>query len=100
VAIGNSSGDEINKFTEFGLTPARAKRVKAPLIAECFANIECKLIDSSMAKKYSLFIFQAVKAHAPASPKYPKTIHYRRQGQFMVSGPNLDMKRFFKPEML
>ncbi len=100
VKIGNSTGAEIDKFREFGLTALPAKKVKAPLIKECYANFECKLIDSSLIRKYSLFIFKVVKAHAPTNPKYPKTIHYRGDGQFMESGKNVSLRRLFKPEML
>jgi hypothetical protein len=41
-----------------------------------------------------------VKAHAPAAPKYPKTIHYRGEGMFMVSGRSLNLRRYFRPGML
>jgi hypothetical protein len=41
-----------------------------------------------------------VKAHAARAPKYPRTVHYRGEGMFMVSGPSLNMRRKFKPEML
>jgi len=40
VAIGNWSGREVDKFVIFRLTPKKAVRISAPLIAECFANIE------------------------------------------------------------
>lgn len=100
VDIGNCSGSEVDKFSEFGLTALPAKKVGAPLIAECFANLECKLVDSSLIRKYSLFVFEVVKAHAPSRPKYPRTIHYRGEGQFMLAGKNLDLRRRFRPEML
>src|SRR5687767_2504886 len=43
VGIGNSSGAQVDKFAEFGLTPVRGSRVDAPLIRECYANFECRL---------------------------------------------------------
>ena len=100
VGIGNSSGAEIDKFEAFGLTARKAKKVSAPLIAECHANLECRLVDTSLIRKYSLFVFEVVKAHAAMRPKYPRTIHYRGDGQFMVAGRNLNLRRKFKPEML
>src|SRR5450631_4208185 len=48
VKVGNSSGRDIDKFTAFGLTPLPAESVAAPLIAECFANIECNVVDKRM----------------------------------------------------
>jgi flavin reductase (DIM6/NTAB) family NADH-FMN oxidoreductase RutF len=100
VGIGNSSGGKIDKFETFGLTARKAKKVSAPLIAECHASLECRLVDSSLIRKYSLFIFEVVKAHAATQPKYPRTIHYRGDGQFMVAGRNLNLRRKFRPEML
>ena len=93
VGIGNSSGRDIDKFAEFGLTPGKAAKVEAPLIAECYANFECKLVDSSLINKYSLFVWEVVKAHVAASPKYPRTLHYRGDGVFMVSGANTSRYR-------
>ena len=98
--IGNCSGAEVDKFAKFKLTAVPAERVKAPLIAECFANLECRLVDGRLRDKYNFFIFEVVKAHAPAAPKYPKTIHYRGDGMFMVSGRSLNLRRLFRPEML
>jgi flavin reductase (DIM6/NTAB) family NADH-FMN oxidoreductase RutF len=101
VKIGNSSGRDVDKFAESGLTPKPGDQVRAPLIEECYANFECKLVDSSLVKKYSLFVFEVVKAHVATSPKYPKTIHYRGDGEFMISGANTSRyRKLFKPQML
>jgi len=101
VKIGNSSGREIDKFAEFGLTPKPGTHVRAPLIHECYANFECRLADSRLIRKYSLFVFEVVKAHVATSPKYPKTIHYRGDGEFMISGETTRRyHRLFRPEML
>lgn len=98
--IGNCSGRDLDKFDVFGLTAQKAARVQAPLIRECHANIECTLEDSRMINKYGLFIWKVVKVHALRRPKYPRTIHYRGAGVFMVSGKTLDLSRHFKPENL
>lgn len=100
IGVGNTHGPDVDKFEEFGLTPAKAKKVGAPLIVECYANFECRLVDDSQAGKYSLFVFECVKAHVTTSPKYPKTVHYRGDGVFMISGENKSYRRKFRPEML
>ena len=98
VGIGNSGGGEIDKFAAFGLTAVPAAKVKAPLIGECYANFECKLVDSSLIRKYSLFVWEVVKAHAARSPEFPRTIHYRGDGIFMISGTNTSRyRKNFKP---
>jgi flavin reductase (DIM6/NTAB) family NADH-FMN oxidoreductase RutF len=99
-AIGNCSGAQVDKFAKFKLTPQAAEQVKAPLIGECYANLECKLVDARLRDKYNFFIFEVVKAHAARAPKYPKTIHYRGDGMFMVAGRSLNLRRLFRPGML
>jgi len=101
VDIGNSSGRDIDKFMTFKLTASPGEKVGAPLIRECYANFECRLIDSSLIKKYSLFVLAVVKAHVPARPRFPQTLHYRGDGLFMISGPTVSKyRKGFKPEML
>jgi flavin reductase (DIM6/NTAB) family NADH-FMN oxidoreductase RutF len=101
VGIGNSSGRDVDKFAKFQLTARRGTKVSAPLIEECYANFECRLIDSSLIKKYSLFVLEVVKAHAPTSPKFPQTLHYRGDGLFMVSGPTVsNYRKQFEPQNL
>ena len=99
IGIGNEHArrrPRRDKFEKFGLTAAKATKVDAPLIAECFANFECKLIDTSLINRYSLFVFEVVKAHVAASPKYPRTMHYRGDGVFMISGASKSYRRKFK----
>jgi len=47
------SGRDVNKFESFHLTPGKAERVSAPLIAECFANIECSVVDTRLVNRYN-----------------------------------------------
>ncbi|HUB80692.1 MAG TPA: flavin reductase family protein [Bryobacteraceae bacterium] len=86
VAIGNSSSREIDKFEEFGLTPRPAKRVAAPLVAECFANLECKVTDTRFVNRYNLFILEVRKAWIDPRRKGSRTIHHRGYGEFAVDG--------------
>ena len=64
VRIGTCSGADTDKFRVFGLTPVKAKVVKAPLIAECIANIECRVIDH--VKKHDLFVLEILQFHLAA----------------------------------
>jgi flavin reductase (DIM6/NTAB) family NADH-FMN oxidoreductase RutF len=100
VGIGNRHGPEPEKFEEFGLTAVAADEVGAPLIAECHSSFECRLIDTSLIPRYSLFVFEVVKAHVAPSPRYPTTVHYRGEGVFMISGRNVSYRKLFRPEML
>jgi flavin reductase (DIM6/NTAB) family NADH-FMN oxidoreductase RutF len=101
VGIGNTSGRDIDKFQHFGLTAKQGDKVKAPLIQECFANYECRLIDRKLIAKYSLFVLEVVKAHVAVRPKYPRTIHYRGDGVFVISGENTGkFRKLFKQKNL
>jgi flavin reductase (DIM6/NTAB) family NADH-FMN oxidoreductase RutF len=100
IGIGNCHGSEENKFKKFDLTAVAGDRVSAPLIAECYASFECKLVDGSFINKHGLFVFDVVRAHVASSPRYPKTVHYRGDGVFMISGPSESYRRRFKPENL
>ena len=100
VRIGNCSGREGDKFERFGLTATAGERVSAPLIDACHANFECVLHEMRNTDLYNLFVWQVVKAHVATSPKVPKTVHYRGDGRFMLSGEEVSRRRLFKPEML
>jgi flavin reductase (DIM6/NTAB) family NADH-FMN oxidoreductase RutF len=100
VGIGNCTGDKIDKFEKFGLTPTPASEVGAPLIKECYANFECRLYDGRQIAKHGLFIWEVVKAHVATSPKRPETLHYRGKGEFMISGQSITRRKGFKPQNL
>lgn len=100
VKIGNISGREVDKFSEFDLTPVGGKEVKAPLIKECFAHFECKVYDAKMVKKYNFFILEVIRAQVATSPKDPKTFHYTGDGRFMLSGEHKSLKKFFREDYL
>lgn len=86
VAVGNSSGRDTDKFTAFGLTPAPAGLVAAPLVAECFANLECRVADDALVDRYNLFVLEVVKAWTDPAQPAPKTIHHHGHGRFVVDG--------------
>jgi flavin reductase (DIM6/NTAB) family NADH-FMN oxidoreductase RutF len=92
VAIGNCSGREVDKFKKFGLTPAPAELVAPPLVAECFANLECKVVDTHLVNKFNLFVLEVLKAWTDPAQKHPKTIHHHGFGRFAVDGEMIKLK--------
>jgi flavin reductase (DIM6/NTAB) family NADH-FMN oxidoreductase RutF len=91
VGCGNTSGRMVDKFSRFGLTPTPAASVGAPLILECYASLECKVVDANMSGKYNIFILKVVKAWIHRSKKNPRTIHHRGRGVFMVAGRTIKL---------
>jgi flavin reductase (DIM6/NTAB) family NADH-FMN oxidoreductase RutF len=92
VKVGNTSGRDIDKFAAFGLTKLPAEKVKAPLVAECFANIECRVTDTRLVTRYNLFLLEGVKAWIDPKQISPKTIHHRGYGTFVVDGETIKLK--------
>lgn len=93
--IGNTTGAEIDKFAEFGLTPEPATMVGAPLVAECFASFECRLHDDVIVDRYNFFIFEVVKAHVATDADDLRTLHYCGDGEFKLSGEAIERKALF-----
>lgn len=91
VGCGNTSGRRTDKFKKFGLTPVAASCVKAPLIQECYANLECQVVDMRLAAQYNIFILEVLKAWVDPFQKQPKTMHHRGKGTFMVAGRTITL---------
>lgn len=86
VSCGKTTGEEVDKFKRFGLTPEPAKEVQAPLIKECYASFEAKVVDTRFVEKYNFFVVEVVKAWVDPKVKEPKTLHHRGSGNFSVPG--------------
>jgi len=86
VACGNASGESVDKFKAFGLTPVAASMVKAPLIAECFASLECRVADRKLVAKYNFFILEVVQVWIDPRRKRPRTMHHQGEGVFAIPG--------------
>jgi flavin reductase (DIM6/NTAB) family NADH-FMN oxidoreductase RutF len=90
-AAGNCSGRTVDKFKKLGLTPAKATNVAAPLIAECYANLECRVFDARLVNQYNFFILEVVKAWRDTGVKLPKTLHHAGYGLFRIAGDVLKL---------
>jgi flavin reductase (DIM6/NTAB) family NADH-FMN oxidoreductase RutF len=92
VEIGNCSGRNTDKFATSGLTPLPAERVAPPLVAECFANLECRVADTRLVNKYNLFVLEVMKAWTDPRQINPKTIHHHGYGSFVIDGKTIRLK--------
>lgn len=99
VAVGNCSGRDGDKFARIGLTPLPAAEVAAPLVKECFANLECRVVDTTLRAAYNLLVLEVVQAWTgegwtgtgwtgPAQTA-PKTLHHRGHGHFAIDGATI-----------
>lgn len=91
VGIGTCSGEDTDKFGRFNLTPVRARFVRPPLIRECLANLECRVID--FVRRHNIVVLEAVAAYVDASRKEKRTVHAVGDGTFIVDGRRLDRRK-------
>jgi flavin reductase (DIM6/NTAB) family NADH-FMN oxidoreductase RutF len=91
IGIGTCSGTDTDKFAKFKLTPVPGKVVGAPLIKECLANIECKVID--IVKKHNIVVLEAVSACIDTTRKERRTVHAVGDGTFIVDGRKIDRRK-------
>ncbi|HEK85849.1 MAG: flavin reductase family protein [Candidatus Saccharicenans sp.] len=61
---GYHSGSEVDKFKATGLTPLPGRKVKAPIIAECLAHMECRVSQEVETGDKILFIGEVIEAYA------------------------------------
>jgi flavin reductase (DIM6/NTAB) family NADH-FMN oxidoreductase RutF len=92
VEVGNCSGRNADKFERFGLTPVPAELVAPPLVAECFANLECRVADGRFVNRYCMFVLEVLKAWIDPAQRDPKTIHHHGYGRFAVDGEMIKLK--------
>ncbi len=97
VGIGTCSGADTDKFAKFGLTPVQGKHVRSPLIKECLANIECRVID--IVKKHNIVVLEGVAAYFDSSRKEKRTIHAIGDGTFVVDGRKLNRRKMMQSKL-
>jgi flavin reductase (DIM6/NTAB) family NADH-FMN oxidoreductase RutF len=91
VGIGTCSGADTDKFARFKLTPVRGTAVRAPLIKECLANIECKVIE--IVRKQNIVVLEGLAAYMDSARRERRTVHAVGDGTFIVDGRKLDRRK-------
>jgi flavin reductase (DIM6/NTAB) family NADH-FMN oxidoreductase RutF len=91
VGIGTCSGADTDKFARFKLTALTGKVVKAPLIKECLANIECRVVD--IVGKHNIVVLKGVAACIDPARKEKRTLHAVGDGTFVVDGRRMDRRK-------
>lgn len=90
VGIGTCSGADTDKFARFGLTPISGEVVNAPLIRECWANMECKVVD--IITEHCIVVLDAVAAYVDETRPEKRTLHAVGDGTFIVDGERLSRR--------
>jgi flavin reductase (DIM6/NTAB) family NADH-FMN oxidoreductase RutF len=97
VGVGTCSGADTDKFEKFGLTPVMGEHVRSPLVEECLANIECKVID--IVKRHNIVVLEGIAAYFDISRKEKRTIHAIGDGTFVVDGRKLNRREMMHSKL-
>ncbi len=97
VKVGTCSGADTDKFEQFALTPLKGRHVQAPLIKECLANIECRVVD--IVKKHNIVVLEGVAAYYDAARREKRTVHAVGDGTFIVEGRKLSRKKMMRDKL-
>lgn len=97
VGIGTCSGSDTDKFERFGLTALKARHVRAPLIKECVANVECRVVD--FIERHSIVVLEGVAAYYDKNRREKRTIHAVGDGTFIVDGRRVDRKKMMRSKL-
>ncbi|MDR1489741.1 MAG: flavin reductase family protein [Desulfovibrio sp.] len=92
VDIGNCSGEDIDKFAEFGLHAQASGDVAAPLVAECLYNLECRIVNRKLAGEYNFFVLQGVRAWMNPEPADARSFHAVGDGTFIIDGETVNLR--------
>ena len=84
VKVGTVHGSECDKFASFGLKRSKAKKVKAPVISNCLAAIECKLED--YIKQHGILVFEGIQLWENPKKEERRLIHANGDGTFFADG--------------
>jgi flavin reductase (DIM6/NTAB) family NADH-FMN oxidoreductase RutF len=97
VGIGTCSGADTDKFARFSLTAASGRLVKAPLIVECLANIECTVRE--IIRKHNIVVLEGIAAHIDTQRREKRMIHAVGDGNFIVDGRRVDRRKMMSAKL-
>ena len=97
IGIGTCSGRDTDKFAKFGLTRVKAKHVRAPLIQECLANIECRVDD--IIDRHNIVVLEGIAAYFDTARNEKRTIHAIGDGTFIADGRLINRKKMMQSKL-
>ena len=97
VGVGTCSGADTDKFARFGLTRERGKHVRAPLIRDCLANIECRVVD--IIARHNIVVLEGLAAYYDTARAEKRMLHAVGDGTFIVDGDRLDRREMMRSKL-
>ena len=90
VGIGMVSGKSTDKFEKFKLHAAKAKFVQAPLIEECIACLECRVVD--YIEKYGFIVLKVLRVVVNEKAEDRRILHAVGDGTFFADGERINLR--------
>lgn len=97
IGIGTCSGAELDKFERFGLQRLAGTHVRAPLLRDCLANIECRVVD--IIEPHGIVVLDGLAAWIDGSRQEKRTLHAVGDGTFVVDGERLDRRQAMRSKL-
>ncbi len=90
VGIGMVSGETTDKFEKFKLSAVKGKIVKAPLIGECMACLECRVVD--YIEKYGFIVLKVLRVVVNEEVVDRRILHAVGDGTFFADGEKINLR--------
>ncbi len=90
VGIGMVSGRNTDKFAKFKLSAVKGKIVKAPLIGECMACLECRVAD--YIEKYGFIVLKVLRVVINEDVEDRRILHAVGDGTFFADGEKINLR--------
>lgn len=97
IGVGTCCGRDVDKFETFGLTRVKARHVRPPLIKDCVANIECRVVD--IIEKYNIVVLKGLAAYFDGARKEKRKLHAIGDGTFVVDGRKFDRQEMMRSKL-
>ena len=97
VGIGMVSGEDTDKFEKFKLSAVKGKIVKAPLIGECMACLECKVVD--YIEKYGFIVLKVLRVAVNEKVEDRRILHAVGDGTFYADGEKFNLREDMRSKL-
>ncbi|WP_323033312.1 flavin reductase [Paracoccus sp. (in: a-proteobacteria)] len=65
--------------------------MNAPLVRECWANLECRIVDDGWSQRYNLLVLEVQRIWVDNTRQEKRLIHHQGDGRFSVDGEMIDL---------
>ncbi len=97
VGIGTVHASECDKFKHFRLKKQKPAKIKAPLLADCLAALECRVVD--YVKKHGILILDGVQLWENPRKKERRVLHANGDGTFFADGEFFNRRKEMKSRL-